>query len=122
MPKPMQSYEMIPDRFKEKYFGFYKELYDPERSVIDLKTKELISLAVSLSAGCKGCFRGHVMKAVRNGATREEVGEAIAIAIAINAAAIVDQTDNANFDFDLVKKLWENPEALVENGVEDTTP
>ena len=122
MPKPMQSYEMIPDRFKEKYFSFYKELYDPEHSVIDLKTKELISLAVSLAAGCKGCFRGHVLKAVRSGATREEVGEAITIAIAINAAAIVDQTDNANFDFDLVKKLWEDPEALAENGVENATP
>ena len=46
-------------------------------------------------------------KAVRYGATREEVGEAISIAVAINAASIVDRTDIANFDFDLVQRQWE---------------
>lgn len=102
----MKSYEMIPERFKQKYFAFYQELYDPERSVLDIKTKELVSIAASLAAGCQGCFRGHVLKAVKHGATREEVGEAIAIAVGINAAAIVDQTDIANLDDELVEKLW----------------
>ncbi len=109
MPKKrMQSYEMIPERFKERYFTFYQELYNDEHSVLDLKTKELIAIAASLASGCHGCFKGHVIKAARNGATREEVGEAIAVAIAINGAAIVDRTDIANFDFDLVKRLWES--------------
>lgn len=107
MKKRMKSYEMVPDRFKKKYLEFYDELYHPEHSVIDMKTKELIALAVSLAAGCHGCFKGHVTKAVRYGATREEVGEAISIAVAINAASIVDRTDIANFDFDLVQRLWE---------------
>lgn len=107
MPKRiMPSYEMIPDRFKKRYFEFYQELYHPERSVLDIKTKELISIAASLAAGCQGCFKGHVQKAVKYGATREEVGEAIAVAIGIYAAAIVDQTDIANMDADLVEKLW----------------
>ncbi len=124
MPKPMQSYEMIPDRFKERYFQFYQELYHPTRSVIDIKTKELISLAVSLTAGCQGCFKGHVKKAVRHGATREEIGEAIAIAIGIHAATIVDRTDIANLDHNLVRELWE--EAGVGGEIaeddEDITP
>lgn len=124
----MQSYEMIPKRFKEKYFEFYKELYDPERSVIDIKTKELIAIAASLASGCKGCFKGHVQKAVKYGASREEVGEAIAIAVAINAAAIVDQTDIANFEEDLVAELWgdmaEEDDSQAENGAlpEDISP
>jgi len=98
MTKRMKSYEMIPERFKQRYMEFYEELYDPEKSVLDLRTKELIAIAASLTAGCHGCFNGHVKKAVRNGATREEVGETIGIAMAINAAAIVDRTDIANFD------------------------
>ena len=123
MPRQMKSYEMLAERFKEKYFSFYQELYDSEKGVLDKKTKELISLAVSLAAGCKGCFKGHVTKAARNGATREEVGEAIAIAVAINAAAIVDQTDIANIDYDLVHKLWENPESFNDNEAdEELTP
>ena len=107
MPKKiMQSYEMIPDRFKKRYFTFYEELYHPERSVIDIKTKELISIATSLAVGCKGCLHGHIIKAVKHGATREEIGEAIAIAVGINAAAIVDQTDIVNKEFDLVREIW----------------
>lgn len=116
----MKSYEMIPDRIKKRYLEFYDELYHPERSAIDLKTKELIAIAASVVSDCKGCFRGHVLKAVRAGASREEVGEAIAIAIAISGAAIVDRTDVANEEFDLVRKLWENGAKNEE--VDETTP
>ena len=115
MANRMKSYEMIPERFKEKYLKFYEELYHPERSALDVKTKELVAIAASLASGCQGCFKGHVTKAVRLGATRAEVGEAIAIAIAINAAAIVDRTDIANFDYDLVRRLWEGGEPMDEN-------
>ncbi len=104
----MKSYQMIPERFKQKYFKFYEELYHEERSVLDIKTKELVSIAASLAAGCKGCFKGHVIKAIRNGATREEIGESIAIAMGIQAAAIVDQTDIAFEEYDIIRKIWEN--------------
>ncbi|MDZ7363958.1 MAG: carboxymuconolactone decarboxylase family protein [candidate division KSB1 bacterium] len=118
----MKSYEMIPERIKKHYLQFYDELYHPERSAIDLKTKELIAIAASVVADCKGCFRGHVLKAVRAGATREEVGEAIAIAIAISGAAIVDRTDIANEQFDLVRKLWENGGKSDDDEADATTP
>ncbi len=117
----MKSYEMIPERIKKRYLEFYDELYHPERSALDLRTKELIAIAASVIADCKGCFKGHVLKAVRAGATREEVGEAIAIAIAISGAAIVDRTDIANEEFDLVRKLWENGKN-GEAEAEETTP
>lgn len=117
----MKSYEMIPERIKKRYLEFYDELYNPERSVLDLRTKELIAIAASVIADCKGCFKGHILKAVRAGATREEVGEAIAIAIAISGAAIVDRTDVANEQFDLVRKLWENGGGRDEESNE-TTP
>lgn len=108
MSERMKSYEMIPDRIKKRYLEFYDELYNNERSVLDLRTKELIAIAASLVAGCQGCFKGHVTKAARHGATQEEVGEAIAIAIAISGAAMVDRTDIANFDAHLVQRLWKN--------------
>jgi AhpD family alkylhydroperoxidase len=116
----MKSYEMIPERIKKRYLEFYDELYHAERSALDLRTKELIAIAASVIADCKGCFKGHVLKAVRAGATREEVGEAIAIAIAISGAAIVDRTDIANEEFDLVRKLWENGGGRDEEN--ETTP
>ncbi len=120
----MKSYQMIPERFKEKYFKFYEELYHEERSVLDIKTKELVSIAASLAAGCKGCFKGHVIKAIRNGATREEIGESIAIAMGIQAAAIVDQTDIAFEEYEIVRKIWENAAdgAAEIDEDEDVTP
>jgi AhpD family alkylhydroperoxidase len=84
---------MVEPRFREIYFRFYKETYKP--SSIDRKTKELVAIAASLVARCQGCLEGHVKKALKFGATREEISEAIAIAIGVNAAAVVDISDIA---------------------------
>lgn len=105
-PKPPEqtgSYSMVPPAFREIYFQFYKETYKP--SVLDRKTKELVAISASLAAKCQGCLEGHIRKALKFGATREEIGEAIAIAIGVNAAAIVDLTDIAaeNLDLSLFK-------------------
>lgn len=91
-PEPA-SYSMIDKRFKDIYFKFYAETY--RSSVIDRKTKELIAIAASLQARCQGCLEGHIKKAIKLGATREEIGETLAIAMGIGAAAVVDLTDIA---------------------------
>ena len=95
-PKPPEqggSYSMVDPRFREIYFQFYKETYKP--SVLDRKTKELVAISASLAAKCQGCLEGHIKKALKFGASREEISEAIAIAIGVNAAAVVDLTDIA---------------------------
>ena len=95
-PKPSAesgNYTMVDPRFREIYFQFYKETYKP--SVLDRKTKELVAIAASLTAKCQGCLEGHIKKALKFGATRDEISESIAIAIGVNAAAIVDLTDIA---------------------------
>jgi AhpD family alkylhydroperoxidase len=97
-PQPA-SYTMVDPRFREIYFQFYKETYKP--SVLDRKTKELIAISASLAAKCQGCLEGHIKKALKFGATREEISETIAIAIGVNAAAIVDLTDIAAENMDL---------------------
>lgn len=94
--EPTSSYSMLETRMKKIYGMFYKELYyTPERRVLDPKVQELISIAASLVAKCEGCVDGHIKKALASGATREEISEAICIAIAINAAAIVDFSDQS---------------------------
>ncbi len=98
-PEESGCYSMISPRFREIYFQFYKETYKP--SVLDRKTKELIAIGASLAAKCQGCVDGHVKKALKFGATRDEISEAIAIAIGVNAAAIVDLTDIAAENLDL---------------------
>ena len=98
-PEQTSSYTMVDPRFREIYFQFYKETYKP--SVLDRKTKELIAISASLAAKCQGCLEGHIKKALKFGATRDEISESIAIAIGVNAAAIVDLTDIAADNLDL---------------------
>lgn len=85
------SYTMVEDRMKKIYFKFYHETYKPSR--LDRKTKELIAIAASLGHQCEGCLAGHLKKAIKYGATKEEISEAICIAMGVAAASVVDQTD-----------------------------
>ncbi len=87
------SYTMVEPRMRAIYFKFYQETY--RASHLDRKTKELIAIAASLATHCKGCLEGHIKKAIKSGATKEEISETIAITMGVNAAAIVDLTDIA---------------------------
>ena len=87
------SYTMVDPRMRKIYFQFYQETYSS--SQIDRKTKELIAIAASLAARCKGCLEGHIKKALKYGATREELSETIAITMGVSAASMVDLTDIA---------------------------
>jgi AhpD family alkylhydroperoxidase len=52
-----------------------------EPGVLDSKTKELIALALGVAARCDGCIVFHVRAAVKYGATREEIAEAMGVVI-----------------------------------------
>lgn len=54
---------------------------------LDAKTRELIALAVAVTTRCDGCLAVHSQRAVSAGATREEIGEALGVAVALNAGA-----------------------------------
>jgi len=46
---------------------------------LDVRTKELIALAIGVVEGCDGCIASHAQAAVRAGATRQEAAEAIGV-------------------------------------------
>lgn len=54
---------------------------------LDAKTREMIALAVAVTTRCEGCIDAHVRKARAAGASKEEVAEALGVAIALNAGA-----------------------------------
>src|SRR5512140_2901139 len=49
--------------------------------VLDKKTKELIALALGVAAHCDGCIGFHTEALVKLAATREEVEEALGMAV-----------------------------------------
>jgi len=52
---------------------------------LDVKTKELIALAISVATRCDDCIAFHARAAVERGATREEVLETLGMAIYMGA-------------------------------------
>ena len=48
---------------------------------LDFKTKELIALAIGVSLRCNGCIAFHTHDALEAGATREEIMEALGVAV-----------------------------------------
>lgn len=67
----------------------YRELSDAGNKTahLDGKTRELIAIAVGVTRQCDGCITTHVHAAKKQGATKEEIAEALGVAIAVNAGA-----------------------------------
>jgi AhpD family alkylhydroperoxidase len=49
--------------------------------VLDTKTKELIALAIAVYARCDGCIAFHTFDALKAGASKEEIQDALGVAI-----------------------------------------
>lgn len=66
----------------------YRELSNAGKdAVLDPKTRELIAIAVAVTRQCDGCITIHTDAAIRHGATREDIVEALGVAISVNAGA-----------------------------------
>jgi len=51
------------------------------------KVRQLISLAVAVTTHCDGCITLHTDAALKAGATKEEIAEALGVAMAMNAGS-----------------------------------
>ena len=56
-------------------------------SLLGEKVRQLISLAVAVTTRCDGCITVHTDAALKAGATKEEISEALGVAVAMNAGA-----------------------------------
>lgn len=61
------------------YIKLHKEVMT--EGALSRKAKELIALAISITARCEGCIAFHVHDALQSGAARQEVLETIGVAI-----------------------------------------
>ncbi|HEY4082163.1 MAG TPA: carboxymuconolactone decarboxylase family protein [Burkholderiaceae bacterium] len=57
--------------------------------LLGAKNRELIAVAVAVALRCDGCITVHSAQAVKLGATKEEIAEALGVAVAISAGAAV---------------------------------
>jgi len=67
---------------------------------LDTKTKELIALAIAVATRCDGCVAFHAEAAMKQGATRAEVLEAMGLAVYMGAGPSVMYAAQALAAFD----------------------
>jgi AhpD family alkylhydroperoxidase len=85
---------------------------------LDGKTKELIALGICVAVRCDDCIAFHTKAALEQGASREEVAEALAMAIYMGAGPSVMYASHALDAFDRFAAA-RSPAARVLEGVED---
>lgn len=64
-------------------------------NLLDAKTRELIALAAAVSLRCDGCITVHAEEARKLGASKDEIAEALGVAVAIGAGASLVYTTRA---------------------------
>lgn len=74
-----------------------------KEGVLDEKTKQLIAVAVAHVTQCPYCIRSHTPQALRKGASKEEVMEAIWVAAEMRAGAAYAHAGMAMEEMDKVE-------------------
>ena len=87
----------------------YRALSDAgnQSNLLSSKVRELIALAVAVTRQCDGCIIVHTDAAIKQGATSEEIIEALGVAIAVNAGAALIYSTRVMDAFASIKKLAE---------------
>lgn len=74
-------------------------------NALDKKTKELIALSIGVATRCDGCIGFHSESLVKLGATREEVEEALGMAIYMGGGPSLMYAADAIAAFDQFRAL-----------------
>lgn len=52
-----------------------------KEGMLPIKFKELIAMSVGLAINCPDCVKGHTERAIKAGATKDEIAEALAVTL-----------------------------------------
>ncbi len=94
----------VPDALLPGFWSGITNLEMSPATKLDGKTKELIGLAVAAQVPCEYCVYFHTEAAKLNGATEEEIKEAVAMASLTRMGSTIlngNQTDKAQFKADI---------------------
>jgi AhpD family alkylhydroperoxidase len=80
-----QARQALASETNDAFLAFSKSVF--KDGALDAKTKQLIAVATAHVTQCPYCIREHTKQALRAGATREQVMEAIWVATEMRAGA-----------------------------------
>jgi AhpD family alkylhydroperoxidase len=88
---------LIPDTL-QAFGGLSRAAQTP--GALDRKVKELIALAIAVTVRCDACVAYHARAAARAGATRQEVAEALGVAVQMGGGPALNYGAEALGAFD----------------------
>lgn len=71
---------------------------------LDARTRELIALSAAISLRCDGCIAIHTAEAQKLGLSKDEISEALGVAISINTGAALTYSVRALNAFDAAER------------------
>ena len=77
------------NRFYALDTGAYQE------GVLSVKIKELMGLSTSLVLRCEDCIRYHMIRAVQEGCTDDEIAETLSIALIVGGSIVIPEMRRA---------------------------
>ena len=93
----------LADKNIKAWRNFSKTVF--EEGALPEKTKQLIAVAVAHVTQCPYCIRSHTKQAIRKGASKEEIMEAIWVAAEMRSGAAyahaniaIDEMEKTNFE------------------------
>ena len=84
MRQQLVERELVPEAYRA-FLDFESKVW--KEGALPVKTKELCALTVAHVTQCPWCIDAHTGRAVRAGATDQEIGEVIFVAMAMAAGA-----------------------------------
>lgn len=88
----------------KRFFALDRQAYEPG-TALDVKTKELLGLVASLVLRCDDCVSYHMANCLAQGASREEIYDALGIGLVVGGSIVIPHMRRA---VDLMDELDES--------------
>nr|1P8C_A Chain A, Crystal structure of TM1620 (APC4843) from Thermotoga maritima [Thermotoga maritima]1P8C_B Chain B, Crystal structure of TM1620 (APC4843) from Thermotoga maritima [Thermotoga maritima]1P8C_C Chain C, Crystal structure of TM1620 (APC4843) from Thermotoga maritima [Thermotoga maritima]1P8C_D Chain D, Crystal structure of TM1620 (APC4843) from Thermotoga maritima [Thermotoga maritima]1P8C_E Chain E, Crystal structure of TM1620 (APC4843) from Thermotoga maritima [Thermotoga maritima]1P len=94
----------------KRFFNLDSAVYRPGK--LDVKTKELMGLVASTVLRCDDCIRYHLVRCVQEGASDEEIFEALDIALVVGGSIVIPHLRRAVGFLEELREMEKNGETI----------
>jgi AhpD family alkylhydroperoxidase len=86
----------------KRFFGIDERAYHP--GALDARAKELMGLAASMVLRCDDCISYHIIQALDEGATKDELFETFTVALVVGGSIVIPHLRRAVAFMDEMQK------------------
>lgn len=92
----------------KRFFSLDKQVYG--EGALSVKNKELMGLVASMVLRCNDCIDYHLERCVEEGCSRNELDEAVSVALMVGGSIVIPHARHAAESMDYLLKVDHSPE------------